>query len=46
MGTLSQNMKRKYRRDHNSKTLLFKNAFQNISWFGDIRVQKIAVLAP
>ena len=32
--------------DHDSKQLLFNNAFQNVCHFRDIRVQRFAVLAP
>ena len=31
--------------DHDSKQLLFNNAFQNVCCFLDIRVQRFAVLA-
>ena len=32
--------------DHDSKQLLFNNAFQNVCRFRDIRGQRFAVLAP
>ena len=46
MGPLSEKMKISYCGEHDSKQLLFNNAFQNVCRFRDIRGQKIDVLAP
>ena len=46
MGPLSVKMKIAYCSEHDSKQLLFNNAFQNVCRFRDIRGQKFAILAP
>ena len=46
MGPHSEKMKTAYCWEHDSKQLLFNNAFQNVCRFRDIRGQRFAVLAP
>ena len=46
MGPLSEKMKIAYRWEHDSKQLLFNNAFKNVCRFRDIRGQRFIVLAP
>ena len=46
MGPLIEKNKIAYRWEHDSKQLLFNNAFQNVSRIRDIRGQRFIVLAP
>ena len=46
MGPFREKIKIVFYREHDSKQLLFNNAFQNVCRFRDIQGQRFEVLAP